>query len=846
MKVIYEEFMQLFKEHSLLIAITAVIAVPILYAGMFLWAFWDPYDHLPDLPIAVVNEDIGAVEDGEKLELGKELVDKLKEEPEFDFHFVERSEGYKGLDEEEYYILIEIPKDFSENATTLMDDQPKKLDLVYVPNESFNFLASQIGETAMLQIKVALQEKITETYAETIFDKIEEVAEGLDDASEATEELHDGAEKLQDGSVTIMENLHKLADSTIEFKDGMHSAGDGASELTDGTEKLADGMGQLGAGSNDLLKASKDVQKGANDLASGASAANAGMHELEGNLPALLQGTNQLHAGVSEMQKQLPIQLASEIKQKLTESSKAMDAGITELQTGITSSLENQLAPGLSAGISEELTKNIAGQLNNEATVTKLAAKVVAEQKKSMLAISEGLIQAGIPKETVDAVMTEMGKNSPGEKDVAAKIQASMQEELPSEAEIQAQIEAGLKTGINQGIDQTVAGINEGFKTFKTEVNNNLNSATAGLENEIKSAVNPAFNELKAGVNQLNDGQAALAGGVKQLADGTKQLQTGSSQLASGQSEYVKNMDMFTNKFGEANNGIADLVAGTNTLLGGLKQLEDGSLQLADGSKQLADGSDELVDGMDELLDGTAEFNEEMSSAAEEANDIQTDDDTYNMMATPVEVQNEKINEVPNYGTGFAPYFLSLGLFVGALLLSIVYPLREPAGTPKNGVHWFFTKFSVLFVVGVLQAIIAAGILLIGLKLEVQSVPLFFLFAIITSLTFITLIQFLVTCLDDPGRFIAIIVLILQLTTSAGTFPLELIPKALQPFNLLLPMTYSVAGFKAVVSSGHYGVMWQNVGILLGFTIVFMLLTISYFVVMYKRKYERSQEENAA
>src|SRR5699024_6347806 len=183
---------------------------------------------------------------------------------------------------------------------------------------------------------------------------------------------------------------------------------------------------------------------------------------------------------------------------------------------------------------------------------------------------------------------------------------------------------------------------------------------------------------------------------------------------------YVKNMDMFTSKFGEANSGIADLVAGTNTLLGGLKQLEDGSFQLADGSQQLADGSDELVDGMDELVDGTAEFKDEMSSAADEANDIQTDEDTYNMMATPVEVQNEKINDVPNYGTGFAPYFLSLGLFVGALLLSIVYPLRETSAIPTSGVNWFLRKFVVLTSIGILQAVIASAILLLGLGIDVQ------------------------------------------------------------------------------------------------------------------------------
>src|SRR5699024_11275387 len=98
------------------------------------------------------------------------------------------------------------------------------------------------------------------------------------------------------------------------------------------------------------------------------------------------------------------------------------------------------------------------------------------------------------------------------------------------------------------------------------------------------------------------------------------------------------------------------------------------------------------------------------------------------------------------------------------------------------------------------------------------------------------------TCFDYPGRFMAIIVLILQLTTSAGTFPLELIPEVLQAFNAFLPMTYSVAGLKAVISSGEFGVMWVNSGILAIFTILSLLLTLSYFIVMFKRKFATMQE----
>src|SRR5699024_5162170 len=120
------------------------------------------------------------------------------------------------------------------------------------------------------------------------------------------------------------------------------------------------------------------------------------------------------------------------------------------------------------------------------------------------------------------------------------------------------------------------------------------------------------------------------------------------------------------------------------------------------------------------------------ADAANEVNDVVADEDTYNMMANPVEVDNEKINEVPNYGTGFAPYFLSLGLYVGALLLSIVYPLREPSIIPTSGFNWFLRKTVGLGIIGVLQALIAASLLLFGLGIEVQSITLFYVYAIFT------------------------------------------------------------------------------------------------------------------
>jgi putative membrane protein len=163
--------------------------------------------------------------------------------------------------------------------------------------------------------------------------------------------------------------------------------------------------------------------------------------------------------------------------------------------------------------------------------------------------------------------------------------------------------------------------------------------------------------------------------------------------------------------------------------------------------------------------------------------------------------------------------------------------LREPAGEPKSGFSWFIEKFSVLAAIAVLQSLLLDAVMLWGLDLQVQSVPNFILFTVITSITFVSLVQFLVTPLENAGRFLAVLLLICQLTSSAGTFPLEVIPEALQRLNPWLPMTYSVFGFKAAISSGDFSFMWQNAGILGLFTAAFAGGTILFFHREHKRKY---------
>jgi len=685
---------------------------------MFLWAFWDPYDHLEDLPVAIVNEDKGADFEGKELQIGDELVTKLKDSNEFNFQFVDKEKGYERLENQKYYMLVEIPEHFSANATTLLDENPKKLELKYVPNESYNFLSAQIGETAMEKIKASLSEKVIETYAETMFDKINDLGDGIGQASDGAAKINDGAAELKKGSETLYEKLSLLAEKSIEFNNGVSKVNSGTKELASGSQTLANGLNQLQEGHQKLEQAAGQLKEGNDQMAAGISEANAGIQTMNEKVPAIISGTEQIQSGANT--------LSSSLQQWQSEAEK------------------------LSVGFS------------------------TLEQK-------------------LQAMISQLPENSP------------------------------------QRIE--LVGVLNQLQNGTTQLASSAGQLSAG------------GTALSKNLAVLNEGQKQLGQGVQQLAEGGKMLESGVSEISKGQTEFQAGMKTFGDKFAGAKLGADQLANGATVLAGGVSQLEGGSTAIVDGSYQLKDGAGKLAEGNETLYDGSEELASKLKDGADKATSVHADDKTFNMMAGPVKVDNEKINKVPNYGTGFAPYFLSLGLFVGALLLSIVFPLREPAGVPHSGFNWFTSKFLILLGIGVIQALLAVAIMLFGLKLEVQSVPLFILFTILTSWTFITLIQFFVTLFADPGRFMAIIVLILQLTTSAGTFPLELIPKVLQPLNLFLPMTYTVSGYKAVISSGDISFMWHNAAILGIFILFFIAGTIVYFTAMFKKRFSAVSAE---
>ena len=162
--MVRQEWKKLLHNKILLVVILAVIAIPSIYTTLFLGSMWDPYGNTDKLPVAVVNEDQPVEYQGAALDIGGELVKKLKEEKSLDFHFVGKKEGEQGLKDGTYYMMIRIPEDFSAKAGTLTGEKPEKMELFYETNPGTNYIASKMSETAMKEMESAVCQEVTRTY----------------------------------------------------------------------------------------------------------------------------------------------------------------------------------------------------------------------------------------------------------------------------------------------------------------------------------------------------------------------------------------------------------------------------------------------------------------------------------------------------------------------------------------------------------------------------------------------------------------------------------------------------------------------------------------------------------
>lgn len=344
------------------------------------------------------------------------------------------------------------------------------------------------------------------------------------------------------------------------------------------------------------------------------------------------------------------------------------------------------------------------------------------------------------------------------------------------------------------------------------------------------STISAQLNGLLADLQSLMTDLAAWQG---QLKSGVATLNNGVNQLAPAATSAFNGYD----KLRIANKQI---LTGSSTLYNGLVAAEQGSAKLSDGAALLGSRSNTLLGGASQLAGGINALTVKLDDASDQVKSQSTGGSTQQQIADPVQLQATTNGDVRNYGHALAPYVLSLSLFVGALVFNVIYPIRKTFAKQQNAFRWWLAKASVIGVASFVQATILMLIMIFGLGLSPEH-PAQFVGAIyLTSLTYMSIVSLLVIALDNVGRFLAMILLVVQLGSSEGTFPIQTAPEFLQAINPFVPMTYSIRALREAISGGLSSSFYTNSAWIL----VIILVVVNILMLGYFAHYNRLKQAN--
>lgn len=429
---------------------------------------------------------------------------------------------------------------------------------------------------------------------------------------------------------------------------------------------------------------------------------------------------------------------------------------------------------------------------------------------------------------------------------------------------------SGLQNGIdslNNGIDDLYAGsknltnstkdlskISEAASTLsekENELNYGISQYVDGVNSatkQISTLLTTIIQYVQTNPEVLNDSQfKAIYDNILSLAqsDSLSELNTSGNILKTNSNlmnESIKNLSNATDGLPEVSSGIETIENGIYKIKDGAEKLEEGSRELKDGTetlssnsegikagiKELKRGTEDALEGSNVLLDGQNEFVSEIGKSINEARaELVKLNGLSDYAKNAIEVEKNVVEPVDNYGIGFAPYFMSLSLWIGGLMIFVgIYfdPHNRFKRIGRDAPNRAFRTF-IYLLIAIAQAVILGFLLKIGLGFEVSNNLLYYGSCILVSLAFLSIIQFLMVNFGDVGKFLAILFLVIQLASCGGTFPMETLPQAYQDINPLMPMTYSLNLFKEAIIGTSPGFVQTDVNALLGIMIVFVVMT---------------------
>ena len=874
----FKEWKAIFKKPTFIIVMIGISLIPALYNIIFLSSMWDPYGQLSELPVAVVNNDKEATYNGNTMAIGKDMVSNLENNKSLDFHFVNEEEGKKGLENGDYYMVVTLPSDLSEKAASILTDHPEQMNIDYQTSSGHSFIASKMSDSAMTQLKQNVSASVTETYTKALFQKMGDLKSGLTKAADGSEQLANGASQLAVGSQTLTTNLHSLADSSLTFSNGTEQFTKGLSSYVSGVEQLHlglgnfnsglvtytgavsqldSGLGQLSSKSPELVRGINQLYTGVESYTGGVSQLNAGLNQFSSGVSAYTNGVGNLATGANQLSNQSATlrmgveQLSEGIQQlssKLDASSEQKDQ-INQLSSGLNQL--NQAIQNIDVGDTKQLDSVLSSivSLSNQ-----MLASAQSDKATTLANIQSTAAYQSLTSEQQAEISASVSQNSTDSIQSAQSIialvqglqgslenlqnQSSNLSTLKNQANQVLPLASTSLTGLSSGLTEIQGAVTSKLVPASQSITSGVNAYTAGVDkvsqgasqlSEKNSTLTGSLDQLVSGSTTLTQKSSSLTAGVGQLVEKTPELVSGIEKLSTGSNQLNQKSQELMAGVDKLQSGSGQLADKSSQLLSGASQLENGANKLADGSGKLAEGGTKLTAGINSLQVGATGLEQGLSSASNQLKSASTESKNAETLVGPLSLSKTDNDQVPVNGIAMAPYMISVALFVAALSTNMIFAKLPSGRHPESRWAWFKSRFEINGVIAVLAAVLVyGGVHLIGLTANHEMRTLFLI--IIASLTFMSMVTALTTWNSRLGAFFSLILLLLQLASSAGTYPLALTNDFFRAVNPWLPMSYSVSGLRQTIS------MTGNIHSQIIFLLVTLVLFIGLGMLAYQPK----------
>src|SRR5690625_2705562 len=663
------------------ILIGGLVILPSLYAWLNIKASWDPYAQTDQIPIGVVNEDVGAVIRDKQVNVGDELVETLKENTDFNWNFVNRQTAIDEVEYGNYYAVIVVPSNFSETLGTVITDQPTKAEIEYYVNEKINAIAPKITDKGASVIVEQISSQFISTVNGIIFEMFNDI--GI----EIEANLPD-IQQFEQYIFTLEKELPSIHKLLTETKDDSNKADDIINKA------------------NKLLPEAKDI----------------------------------VSTGIGTVDR--TIALLDEAEQRLHNLAPKINDDLETIQSTF-SNIQKLLGELDQHNVNEQIEKinRLNEQLND-------SIQYLEEMENTLQQIQDNMEQESTD---IQYIIEEIG--------VLKELFTAMQGDLSSISKFLTNNEQSINNKLEQLEDTiTTTNLNEFIKTYKEKIEPTVLNEVAKGKKKVNQAKN-MLNEISATIPEIE-----------------RLLVSTSTHLHEGQGM----LDSVLNQFPYVNDKVKEV---------------------ANEIRRIQSEAD--VHDIIQLLQNDPEKER-------------------GFFAEPVVLNKNEVFPIPNYGTGMTPFYTVLALWVGALLLISLLSTEVPDVPNLHSREMYTGRFLTFMTIGLLQTFIVTSgdMLLVGV--QVSSPMWFILFGLFISFIFMTIVYTVVSVFGDVGKAIAIVLLVLQISSSGGTYPVVLLPGFFSAINPFLAFTYAVDLMREAVGGIIWGRALKDILILLLFGCIFI------------------------